>query len=61
LRKLAMPFLPRDSHAWMNLDSPEHNPQFEYARVAAVKRTQHELDILEKLLPPEMFGRFTNL
>ena len=61
LRKLVMPIMPRDSHAWMNLDSPEHNPQFEYARVAAVKRTQHEFGILEKLLPPEMFGRFTDL
>ena len=60
-RKLAMPILPRDSHASMNLDSPEHNPQFEYARVAAVKRTQHEFGILEKLLPPEMFCRFTDL
>jgi hypothetical protein len=60
-RKAVMSILPRDSHAWMNLDSPEHSPQFEYARVAAVKRTQYELDILEKLLPPEMFGRFTGL
>jgi hypothetical protein len=60
-RKLAMSILPRDSHAWMNLDSPGHSPQFEYARVAAVKRTQHEFGILEKLLPPEMFGRFTDL
>jgi len=59
-RKLIMPIVPRDSHAWMNLDSPEGNPQFEYARVAAVKRTQYELDILEKLLPPEMFNRFTD-
>lgn len=59
-RKLILPILPRDSHAWMNLDSPESNPQFEYARVAAVKRTQYELDILEKLLPPEMFNRFTD-
>jgi hypothetical protein len=60
-RKLVTPILPRDSHAWMNLDSPEHNLQFEYARAAAVKRTQHELGILEKLLPLEMFGRFTDL
>jgi hypothetical protein len=59
-RKLTMSILPRDSHAWMNLDSPECNLQFEYARAAAVKRTQHELDILEKLLPPEMFNRFTD-
>ncbi len=60
-RKLVMPILPRNSHAWMNMDSPEHNPQFEYARLAAVKRTQYEFGILEKLLPPEMFARFTDL
>jgi hypothetical protein len=59
-RKLAMSILPRDSHAWMNLDSPERNPQFEYARAAAVKRTQHEFDILEKLLPLELFNEFTD-
>jgi hypothetical protein len=60
-RKLAMPILPRNSHAWMNLDSPGSNPHFEYARVAAVKRTQHELGILEKLFPTEMFNRFTDI
>ena len=60
-RKLALLILPRDSHAWMNLDSPERNPQFEYARIAAVKRTQHELGILQKLLPSELFSRFTDI
>lgn len=60
-RKLVMPILPRNSHAWMNLDSPGNNPHFEYARVAAVKRTQHEFDTMEKLLPPEMFARFIDL
>lgn len=63
-RKLAMSTplgVPRVSHAWMNLDSPKHNPQFEYARAAAIKRTQYEFGILEKLLPPGMFARFTDL
>ena len=60
-RKAVMSILPYDSHACMNLDSPKHNSQFEYARVAAIKRTQYEFGILEKLLPPEMFGRFTDL
>ena len=32
-------FLPRDSHAWMNLDSPRQGYQFDYAVQAAVKRT----------------------
>ena len=64
IRKLIMstPFgMPRNSHAWMNLDSPKHNPHFEYARAAAVKRTQHEFEILYKLLPPEMFSWFIDL
>jgi hypothetical protein len=61
LRRLSLALLPRDSHAWMNLDSPEQGPRFEYARSAAIRRTQHELDLLEKILPPEMFSRFTDL
>jgi hypothetical protein len=61
LQKLSLAFLPRDSHAWMNLDSPGQGPCFEYARAAAVKRTIYEFELLEKLLPPEMFSRFTDL
>jgi hypothetical protein len=61
LRKLALKFLPHDSHGKMNLDSPEQGPWFEYARAAAVKRTVHEFEILEKILTPEMFAKFTDL
>ena len=61
MRKLSLAFLPRDSHAWMNLDSAECGPHFAYARSAAVKRTVHEFELLEKLLPPEMLARFTDL
>jgi hypothetical protein len=61
LRKFSLALLPRDSHGWMNLDSPAQGPQFEYARAAAVKRTVYEFELLEKILTPEMFARFTDL
>jgi hypothetical protein len=61
LRKLSLALSPRDSHARMNLDSPAQGPRFEYARAAAVKRTRHELELLQKILTPEMFARFTDL
>jgi hypothetical protein len=61
LRKFALTVLPRDSHAWMNLDSPKQGPRFEYARIAAIKRTQYEFEILQKILTPEMFARLTDL
>jgi len=61
LRKFALSLLPQDSHGKMNLDSPRQGPRFEYARAAAVKRTQHEFEILEKILTPEMFAKFTDL
>jgi hypothetical protein len=44
LKKLVIPLLPRDSHAWMNLDSPERGPLFEYAFQAAAKRTAREYE-----------------
>lgn len=61
LRKLSRSLSPRDSHARMNLDSRESGPHFEYAYAAAVKRTRHELDLLQKILTPAMFARFTDL
>ncbi len=61
MRKFALSLLPRDSHGWMNLDSPEQGYKFDYARVAAIKRTQHEFDILKKILTPEMFAKFTDI
>jgi hypothetical protein len=44
LKKIILPLLPRDSHAWMNLDGPEQGPKFEYALAAAVKRTLYEYE-----------------
>lgn len=58
LRPLALRFLPKDSHGWMNLDSPEQGFKFEYAIAAAVKRTQHEFELLQKLLNADMMARF---
>jgi hypothetical protein len=44
LRPLLMRILPRDSHAWMNLDSPKQGMNFSYAFQAAIKRTKIEFD-----------------
>lgn len=60
MRPLALTLLPKDSHGWMNLDSPEQGPKFPYAIAAATKRAAHEFDLLRKILPPEMFARFTD-
>ena len=61
LRKFSLSLLPKDSHGKMNLDGPTQGPAFAYARAAAVKRTQHEFEILEKILTPEMFAKFADL
>lgn len=60
LRPLTLKLLPKDSHGRMNLDSPQQGPNFAYARAAAVKRTQYEFELLQKLLTPEMFARFAD-
>lgn len=60
LKPLALKLLPRDSHGWMNLDSPAQGPKFPYAFAAGAKRSAHELELLRKLLTPEMFARFTD-
>ena len=44
LKKFVIPRMPRNSHAWMNLDSEARGPMFEYAFHAAVKRTRFELE-----------------
>jgi hypothetical protein len=60
LRPWALKFLPKNSHGWMNLDSPEQGFKFDYAIRAAVKRTKHEFELLQKLLSPEMLVKFTD-
>jgi len=60
LREISLKLLPGNSHGRMNLDSPQQGPNFAYARAAAVKRTQYEFELLQKLLTPEMFSRFAD-
>ena len=43
-RKFSLRFLPKNSHAWMNLDSPEQGFKFDYAMQAAIKRTVIEYE-----------------
>lgn len=58
LKPLIRPLLPRDAHAWMNLDYPARGPKFPYAFAAAVKRTQIEYETTIKDLPPELLSLF---
>ena len=51
--------LPKDAHAWMNLDGPERGPQFAYARVAALRRTIYEFRLLSSLLSQDEMVQFT--
>lgn len=60
LKPLVMPLLPRDSHAWMNLDSPEQGANFTFAFHAAVKRTKLEFEKTTRGLSPELLQVFTN-
>jgi hypothetical protein len=60
LKPLVMPFLPRDSHAWMNLDDPEQGPNFTFAFHAAVKRTKLEFEKTTRDLPGELLAAFVD-
>ena len=60
LKPLVMPLLPRDSHAWMNLDSPEQGPNFTFAFHAAVKRTVIEFEKTRKELPQDLIVLFVD-
>jgi hypothetical protein len=60
LRPLIMSLLPRDSHAWMNIDSPERGPNFPYAFQAAVKRTEIEFQKTTKDVPDNVFRLFVD-
>lgn len=44
LRPLILRLIPRDSHAWMNLDTPEQGFRFDYAMHAAIQRTVIEFE-----------------
>jgi hypothetical protein len=43
-REFSLRILPKDSHAWMNLDTPEQGFKFDYAMLAAIKRTVIEYE-----------------
>jgi len=60
LKPLVMPFLPRDAHGWMNLDSPKQGPNFDFALQAAVKRTKIEFEKTTKGLPEDLLGLFVD-
>jgi hypothetical protein len=58
LRQHVLPFIPRDSHAWMNLDSPEQGFKFDYAMQAAIKRTVIEFEKTTEGFSEEMCRLF---
>lgn len=60
IRPYVLPLIPRDSHAWMNLDSPEQGHQFEYAMQAAIKRTRIEYEKTMTGLSKELIHLFVN-
>lgn len=59
LKPYVLPLLPRDSHAWMNIDDPSR-PNFDYAFAAAVKRTEFEFERLCGDLSQEQIHLWTN-
>lgn len=58
LRPLILRLIPRDSHAWMNLDTPEQGFKFDYAMHAAIKRTVIEFEKTTEGFSEEMFRLF---
>jgi hypothetical protein len=58
LRRFVLEHIPRDSHAWMNLDSPEQGFHFDYALQAAIKRTKIEFEKTTLGFSEEMCGLF---
>ena len=60
LRPCILPLLPRDSHAWMNIDDPSR-PNFDYAYAAAVKRTELEFEHLCQVLSQGQIQLFTQI
>jgi hypothetical protein len=60
LRPFVLPILPRDSHAWMNIDSPEQGYKFEYVIQASIKRTVIEFEKTTDKLPKELSDLFVD-
>jgi len=57
-RAFSLRILPRNSHAWMNLDSPEQGFEFDYAMQAAIKKTRIEYEKTVYGLPQESLKLF---
>jgi hypothetical protein len=57
-RAFALRFLPRDSHAWMNLDEPAQGFKFDYAMQAAIKKTVIEFEKTTTGISEEMCRLF---
>ncbi len=57
-RNFSLRILPRDSHAWMNLDAPEQGFKFDYAMQAAIKRTVIEYEKTTQGFSDEMCRLF---
>lgn len=57
-RALSLRILPKDSHAWMNLDSPAQGFKFDYAMQAAIKRTVIEFEKTTEGFSEEMCRLF---
>ncbi len=61
LEPLSRRLLPADSHAWMNLDTPERGALFPYALAAASKRTWLEYERLAASLDDRQRAMFGDL
>ena len=60
LKPLILPLLPRDSHAWMNLDTPEQGFKFEYVMQASIKRTTFEFVKTTENLSQDLLNLFVD-
>lgn len=60
IKHIVIPLLPRDSHAWMNIDAP-NRPGYAYAESAAVRRTRHEFFQTVQEWPQNLVNIFTDV
>jgi hypothetical protein len=60
LKPLVLPLLPRDSHAWMNLDSPDQGFKFDYVMQASIRRTVIEFEKTVKELRQDRLKLFVD-
>jgi hypothetical protein len=59
-KAFALRHLPRTSHAWMNLDTPEQGIKFQYAMQAAIKKTVIEFEKTVSGMSEEMCRLFVD-